>query len=122
MRALPALDNLKLDADEAIALSILKSALVEPLRIIAENSGQDGPVVLAQVSRNPSTNFGYDAAAGDYADMLERGIVDPAKVARVALENAASVAGMILTTESLITEAEEEPEDHGHGHDHDHGF
>jgi chaperonin GroEL len=122
VRALPALDHLNLDADEAIALSILKSALVEPLRIIAENSGQDGPVVLAQVSRNPSANFGYDAATGDYADMLERGIVDPAKVSRVALENAASVAGMILTTESLITEAEEEPEDHGHGHGHDHDF
>ena len=122
VRALPSLDNLKLDADEAIALSILKSALVEPLRIIAENSGQDGPVVLAQVSRNPSANFGYDAATGEYGDMLERGIVDPAKVSRVALENAASVAGMILTTESLITEAEEEPEDHGHGHGHDHDF
>jgi len=118
VRVLPALDKLKLDADEAIAISILKEALAEPLRIIAENAGQDGPVVLARVSDNKSANYGYDAAANEYGDMLAKGIVDPAKVSRVALENAASVAGMILTTNILITQAEEEEEVHDHGHSH----
>jgi chaperonin GroEL len=118
VRALPVLDTLKLDADEAVAISILKASLAEPLKIIAENAGQDGAVVLAQVAANKSTNYGYDAAANDYGDMLEKGIVDPAKVARVALENAASVAGMILTTNILITQAEEEPAAHDHGHSH----
>lgn len=118
VRALPVLDNLKLDADEAVAVSILKVALAEPLRIIAENAGQDGPVVLAQVAANKSTNYGYDAAANDYGDLMAKGIVDPAKVTRVALENASSVAGMILTTNILITQAEEEPAEHDHGHDH----
>ncbi|PKB79723.1 MAG: chaperonin GroL [SAR202 cluster bacterium Io17-Chloro-G9] len=122
IRALPALDKLQLDADEAVAITILKMALPEPLRIIAQNAGQDGPVVLAEVAGNQSTNYGYDADAHEYGDLLVKGIVDPAKVSRVALENAASVAGMILTTNILITEEEVEEEDHGHDHDHSHDF
>ena len=92
VRAMPALDKLQLDADEAVAIPILKAALVEPIRIIAHNAGQDGPVVLDKVTQNESANYGYDAATDEYGDLLEKGIVDPAKVCRVALENAASVA------------------------------
>ncbi len=120
VRALPALDNLQLSGDQAVAISILKTALVEPLLIISENAGEEGPVVLDQVRRGDSAGFGYDASAKEFGDLKDRGIVDPAKVSRVALENAASVAGMILTTESLITEEEEKKEGHGHGHGHDH--
>ena len=119
VRAIPALDKLQLDADEAVAIPILKRALVEPLRIIAHNAGQEGPVVLDEITRNQSVNYGFDAAANEYGDLVDKGIVDPAKVSRVALENAASVAGMILTTNTLITEEEEKEDDHGHEHSHD---
>ena len=114
LRALSALDKLELRADEAVAKSIIKAALEEPIRIIVSNAGQDGPVVLDTVRNNANDNYGYDAQRNEFCDLLDRGIIDPAKVSRKALENAASVAGMILTTESLITQAEE-PE-HGHVH------
>ena len=106
-----------LRADEEISKSIIKKALEEPLKIIAANSGQDGPVVLSEILANDDVNFGYDARRNEYGDMLASGIIDPAKVARAALQNAASVAGMILTTQSLISEEEAEEE---HGHDHAH--
>ena len=106
-----------LRADEEISKSIIKKALEEPLKIIAANSGQDGPVVLSEILANDDVNFGYDARRNEYGDMLASGIIDPAKVARAALQNAASVAGMILTTQLLISEEEAEEE---HGHDHAH--
>ncbi|MCH7606562.1 MAG: chaperonin GroEL [Chloroflexi bacterium] len=123
IRALPSLDKLSFVRDEAAASSILKQALEEPIRIIAGNAGQEGAVVLDQVRRNDSRNYGYDAQKNEYGDMIAKGIVDPTKVARSALENAASVATMILTTQSLITDAEqEEPGLGGHGHAHPGGF
>ena len=123
IRALPSLDKLSFVRDEAAASSILKQALEEPIRIIAGNAGQEGAVVLDQVRRNDSRNYGYDAQKNEYGDMIDKGIVDPTKVARSALENAASVATMILTTQSLITDAEqEEPGLGGHGHAHPGGF
>ena len=116
IRALSALDNLELRADEAVAKSIVRSALQEPLRIIGANAGQHGSVLVDRVQKSPDANFGYDAGNNEFCDMMERGIMDPAKVSRKALENAASVAGMILTTESLITQAEAPEPEHGHVH------
>ena len=118
LRASAVLDTISLAKDEQLAALILKLALRAPLNIIAENSGRDGPVVLNQVQNNQSQNYGYDAINDDFGDLLDKGILDPAKVSRVALENASSVAGMILTSQSLITEHEEEHvhDDHGHTH------
>ena len=100
-----------------MAKSILATALETPVRIIASNSNQEGAVVLDQIKSNSSVNYGYDAVLNDYTDLVERGIIDPTKVSRSALENAASVASMILTTYSLITQEEEEHhDDHGHMH------
>jgi chaperonin GroEL len=119
VRVLHVLDNVDLVRDEANAVSILKTALEEPLRIIASNSGQEGAVVLNEIRKNESPNYGFDAAKIEYGDLVEKGIIDPAKVARIALENAGSVAGMILTTQSLITEEKQDEAAHaGHGHDH----
>ena len=117
IRALSALDSVSLNGDEEVGRSILRSALKEPARIIARNSGAEPAVVVDEVSRNGEQNFGYDAARGEYGDLVERGIIDPTKVSRSAMENAVSVAGMILTTYSLITQEEEEQHDH-HGHSH----
>jgi len=117
LRCLAALDNLNLREDEEVSKSIVIRALEEPIKIIAANSGEDGPVVLNTIRGSSEPNFGYDALSGQYGDMLARGIIDPAKVTRAALQNAASVAGMILSTQSLISEEEAEEE---HGHDHAH--
>ena len=118
IRAMHVLDDLDLVRDEAVAKKILVHALQEPLRIIANNAGQEGAVVLEAVRTNESANFGYDARANEYGDMVAKGIIDPTKVVRTALENAASVASMILTTQSLISDEEEEEhaDDHGHSH------
>lgn len=117
LRCVDALDKLDLREDEEISKSIVIRALEEPVKIIAANSGHDGPVVLNTIRGSSEPNFGYDARSGEYCDMLAGGIIDPAKVTRAALQNAASVAGMILTTQSLISEEHEEVE---HGHDHAH--
>ncbi len=117
LRALSAVDGVNLTGDEVVGRTILKAALQEPIRIIARNSGAEAAVVVDEVSRSSERNFGFDAARGEYGDLVDRGIIDPTKVSRSALENASSVAGMILTTYSLITQEEEE--DHGHhGHQH----
>jgi chaperonin GroEL len=94
------------DADVATGVRILQRALVEPIRVIADNSGAEGAVILASVSAETG-NYGYDALAENYGDMIEMGIIDPATVTSAAVENAVSVAGMILTTESLITDKPE---------------
>ena len=118
VRALGALDGVQLGQDEAVAKAILRTALEEPIRTIANNAGREGAVVLDEVRRNESQNFGYDAQGDQYGDMMSIGIIDPAKVARVALENAASVAGMILTTQSLISdEHHDQPMHPGHTHE-----
>ena len=117
IRSLHVLDGLELVRDEAVAKTILGHALQEPLRIIANNAGQEGAVVLDAVRNSESPNYGYDARTNEYGDMVAKGIIDPTKVVRTALENAASVASMILTTQSLISEQEEEEaEEHGHSH------
>ncbi|WP_376790369.1 chaperonin GroEL [Thermoflexus sp.] len=111
LNAAKALDNLKAEGDVQTGVNIVRRALEEPLRRIAENAGEDGAVVVEMVRRlqkeknNP--NVGYNVLTGEYVDMVEAGIIDPAKVTRTALENAASVAAMILTTEALVTEVPE---------------
>ena len=117
LRAMSALDGLKLREDEAVGATILRKALEMPIRIIATNSGHEAAVVLEEVRNNSAANFGYDAKTNDYGDMVAKGIIDPTKVTRAALENAASVASMILTSQALVTdEHEEKPDDHGHHH------
>jgi chaperonin GroEL len=120
LQALPALDDVKLEGDEAIGISILRRALEAPVRQIAENAGQEGSVIVAAVKGLP-VGQGYDALRGEYGDMFAKGIVDAAKVTRSALQHAASIAGMVLTTETLVTDLPEkkEPAGGGHGHSHD---
>ena len=109
LRAAAALDALELEADQGTGLNIVRSTLLSPVRAIAENAGEEGPVVVAAVQEGEG-NFGFNAATCEYGDMIEGGIVDPTKVVRSALQNASSIAGLLLTTESLITEIEEPPE------------
>jgi len=106
LNALPALDKVKLEGDEATGANILRRALEEPLRRIATNAGQDGSVIVQKVKRLKKGQ-GYDAAEDEYASMVDRGIVDPAKVTRSALENAVSIAGMVLTTNCLVADIPE---------------
>ena len=104
VRASRGLDDLgDLTADEKVGVEIIRHSLEQPLKLIVENAGFEGAVVLNQVKQQ-ADDYGYDADIGEYGPMMERGIVDPVKVTRSALQNAASVAGMILTTESIITE------------------
>ncbi len=106
---------------ENVGVSIVRRALEEPMRQIADNAGQEGAVVVEEV-RSKRGAYGYNAATEEYGDLLEMGVVDPTKVVRTALENAASIAGLLLTTEALVTEEEEEeepaPAAGGHGHHH----
>jgi chaperonin GroEL len=117
LQAAPVLDKLKLEGDEQIGVTILRRALEAPIRQIAENAGQEGSVIVSAV-RDMPTGHGYDALKGVYGDMFEKGIVDAAKVTRSALQNAASIAGMVLTTETLVTDKPEKKESVGAGHSH----
>jgi chaperonin GroEL len=111
LRSVAALDKLekKLKDDELTGVRILKKAVEEPLRIIAENAGQEGSVVVDAVRRSKDSEYGYDAAKGEFCNLFERGIIDPVKVTRSGLENAASIATLLLTTETLVTEIPEPP-------------
>jgi chaperonin GroEL len=114
-------DDLGLTGDEATGVAIVRKALVEPLRWIAQNAGLEGYVAVSKV-REMKIGFGLNAASGEYVDLIEAGIVDPVKVTRSAVRNAASIAGMLLTTETLVVEMPEAEEaDAGHGHGHSHG-
>ncbi len=112
IRCRSALDKLdkSLEGDERTGAASLKKALEEPTRLIAENAGEEGSVVVDAVMRSKERNFGFDAAVGEYGDMMTKGIIDPVKVVRAALENAASIAGMLLTTESLVSDIPEPPQ------------
>jgi chaperonin GroEL len=107
LRAQKAVSALKLEGDEELGAQIVKRALEAPLRVIAENAGVDASVVVNNV-RDEEGNYGYNARTGVYVDMVKEGIVDPAKVARFALQNAASISGLLLTTEAIIAEIPEE--------------
>src|SRR6267378_2069283 len=108
IRAVPVLEKLKLEHDEQIGVNIVRRALEEPLRMIASNAGHEGAVVIGKVKESKDANFGFDAATEDYGDMISAGILDPAKVSRTALQNAASIAALMLTTEALVSEIPEE--------------
>lgn len=114
IRASKALESMKLSDEEMMAVNILRLALEQPLRTIVENAGFEGSVILNEVKKN-SGAYGFNAATGEYEDMMNAGIIDPTKVTRSALQNAVSVAGMILTTEAVVTDIPKK-EDDGHGH------
>ncbi|MCM8782101.1 MAG: chaperonin GroEL, partial [Candidatus Omnitrophica bacterium] len=103
------LNDLKLKGDEAIGVDIVKRALEEPIRQIAENAGLEGSVVVQKV-KEEKFNIGYDAEKGQFSDMIQAGVIDPTKVTRTALQNAASIAALLLTTEALISEIPEKKE------------
>jgi chaperonin GroEL len=106
IRAQKALDNLKLEGDEAVGLEIVRRAVEAPLRQLADNAGREGALIVQEVKKRTG-NEGYDVKADAYTDLIKAGIVDPAKVTRTALQNAASISGLLLTTEALITEIPE---------------
>jgi chaperonin GroEL len=114
VRAAKALDKFKvaedgdIDQDEQIGVSIVRRALEEPLRQIVQNAGKEGAVIVEKVRENKKESYGYNAATEEFGDLVEQGVIDPAKVTRTALQNAASIAGLMLTTEALVSEIPEE--------------
>jgi len=108
LRCLPALEKLKVHNDEAIGVNIVKRALEEPTRQIAHNSGHEDAVVVGRVRELKDENFGFNAETGEFGDMVKAGVIDPAKVTRLALQNAASIAALMLTTEALVADIKEE--------------
>ena len=111
---------MNLSADEQIGVNIVRRALEEPLRQIAQNAGVEGAVVVAKVISSDKENYGYNAESNTYRDLVRDGVIDPAKVTRNALQNAASIAGLLLTTEALVADIPEEspaapPPPHGGG-------
>jgi chaperonin GroEL len=109
-RCVPALDKLKAEGDEQIGINVVKRALQEPLRQIAENAGEEGAIVLGKINDSKDNNFGYNALTGEYEDLVKAGVLDPTKVVRTALQNAGSIASLMLTTEALVSELPEKKE------------
>jgi chaperonin GroEL len=117
-RCAAALEKLKAEGDEQIGINIVKRAITEPLRMIAENAGEEGAVVLGKVLDAKESNFGYNAFSNEYEDLVKAGVLDPTKVVRTALQNAGSIASLMLTTEALVAEIPEKkeaPAAPGHG-------
>src|SRR5207249_937390 len=118
LRCIAAIEAVKLEGDEQIGVDIVKRAIESPLRALASNAGVEGSIIVQEVKRRKS-NDGYNVATGQYEDLVKAGVVDPKKVTRTALQNAASIAGLLLTTECLITELPEKakfaPAPDGHG-------
>jgi len=108
VRCITALEKLKLQDDEAIGVNIVKRALEEPMRQIALNAGQEGAVIVGRIRDSKDENYGYNADTEEFVDMVKAGVIDPAKVTRLALQNAASIAGLMLTTEALVADIKEE--------------
>ena len=117
-RCAAALEKVKSDSDEQIGINIVRRAITEPLRMIAENAGEEGAVVLGKVLESKEINFGYNAFSNEYEDLVKAGVLDPTKVVRTALQNAGSIASLMLTTEALVAEIPEKkeaPAGGGHG-------
>jgi chaperonin GroEL len=108
VRCISALEKLKLQDDEAIGVNIVKRALEEPMRQIALNAGQEGAVIVGRIRESKDDNFGFNADTEEFVDLVKAGVIDPAKVTRLALQNAASIAGLMLTTEALVADIKEE--------------
>ncbi len=119
LRAVPALEKMKLQGDQQFGVNIVRRACEEPIRLIAENAGVEGSIVVDKVRKDQPTR-GYNAASDEYVDLVEAGVIDPTKVTRCALQNASSVAGLMLTTEVTVTDLPEEKKESGGmgGHDH----
>jgi chaperonin GroEL len=110
LRCIPALEKLKLTGDETLGVNIVKRALEEPIRQIAINAGHEGAVIVGRVRDSKDESFGFNAQTGEFGDMIKLGVIDPAKVTRLALQNAASIAALMLTTEALIADEKAEEE------------
>jgi chaperonin GroEL len=108
LRCIPVLQKLKLHDDEAIGVNIVKRALEEPIRQIAQNAGREGAVIVGRVRESKDETFGFNAETGEFGDMIKAGVIDPAKVTRLALQNAASIVSLMLTTEVLIADIKDE--------------
>ena len=117
IRCQSALDSVELEGDEATGVELVRSAVEAPLRQLAANAGREGALIVEHV-KNTDGSTGYDVSKDDYVDLIAQGVVDPTKVARSALQNAASIAGLLLTTECVITDLPEEEAPEPHGHDH----
>jgi chaperonin GroEL len=122
IRAEKALTKLDLEGDEKLGADIVRNALPQPARAIAENAGADGAVVVNRIRNAKNKNEGYDAERHVYCDMMDAGIIDPAKVVRTALQNGASVAGLLLTTDTLVTEIPKAEPEGGPPGRHNHGM
>ena len=99
-----------LEGDEKIGANIIRRAIEEPLRMIVSNAGEEGAVVIGKIHESKESNYGYNAGTGAYEDLVSAGVIDPTKVTRTALQNAASIAGLMLTTEAMISEIPEKKE------------
>ncbi|HEY1468675.1 MAG TPA: chaperonin GroEL [Candidatus Acidoferrum sp.] len=108
LRALPAIEKIKAEGDELVGVGIVRRALEEPARQIALNAGFEGAVVIGKIRDSKDDHFGFNADTGEYVDLVKAGVIDPAKVTRLALQNAASIAGLMLTTEALVAELKED--------------
>jgi chaperonin GroEL len=108
LRCIPVLEKLKLHDDEATGVNIVRRALEEPIRQIAQNAGREGALIVGRVRESRDENFGFNAETGEFEDMIKAGVIDPAKVTRLALQNAASIVSLMLTTEVLIADLKEE--------------
>ena len=107
LRASSALKGLKVDGDEQIGVDIIRRSAEEPIRQISGNAGYEGSIVVEKVRSNKNANYGFNAATGDYEDMVAAGVIDPAKVTRSAIQNASSISALMLTTEAMICEIPE---------------
>jgi chaperonin GroEL len=118
VRSAKALDKLKLEGDQAVGLQIIRRAIEEPMRWIAMNAGQEGSIVVSKVKEQKNADEGFNAATEVYEDLVKAGVIDPAKVVRSALQNASSIASLLLTTEALVSEIPEEKKEPAGGHAH----
>jgi chaperonin GroEL len=116
LRAGKALEKLKLDGDQKVGLEIIRRAIEEPMRWIATNAGHEGSIVVSKVKEQKNATDGFNAATDTYEDLVKAGVIDPAKVVRNALQNASSIASLLLTTEALVSEIPEEKKESAHAH------
>ena len=116
LRCVPAIDKLKLEGDEQVGANIVKRALEEPLRQIVHNSGEEGAIIVGRIRESKDPSFGYNAQDDQFEDLVKAGVLDPTKVTRTALQNAGSIAALMLTTEALVCDIpEKQPEGQGPG-------
>lgn len=116
MRCLPALDKIKTIGDQAIGVDIVRRAVIAPIKQIAENAGLDGSIVAQKVLESQDKYFGYDALRKQYGNMIEFGVIVPTKVERIALQNGASIASLLLTTDAVVCEIPKKDEEKGRSH------